>query len=568
MTGPHYVYTPYVVLMAAAAAVTASVAVYAWRRRSLPAARALAVMSVLGVPWALGSGLEAAAADESTRALWFKFHAIWDLPAATAALWFALEYADLRRLVTLPRLTLLAVPPFLAFLLILASDAHHLVWETFSYDPQVTGLAMALHGASIGYRLLVAVLTIGLYVWLSVKSPPHRVGAVVCVCGLLLMRVAQSADALVVLPYEHVHLCALAFPVMAGMHAVALFKFHDYALIPVARGSIVDQMREGMLVVSTNQRILDLNPAAEAMLGVPASLAVGRAVSEVLPAYSEAAPPGEIEEGSDFEVPFRAGGEVRRYAVHRSPLAHPRGQSVGLLILLCDVTAERRAQVELVEQQRAVATLKERNRVARELHDGVGQLLAFVKMQAQATRELLTRGHVAEADGYLEQLAEAAQDVHQDVRDYILGAEAGASAAARFLPTLQHYVERFSATSGIAVALDTDPALGEEDALGPAVAPQLLRIIQEALINVRKHARAHTVHVRLRLHPECCAEAIVEDDGAGFDMSRLEDNAGQQFGLRFMRERASEIGAAVLIRSEPGHGTQVAVSVPLRQGDV
>jgi hypothetical protein len=250
MTGSHYVYTPYLALAVAAAVSNAAVAVYAWRQRSLPATRALAVMSLLGVPWALGSALEAAAADASTRALWFKFHAIWDLPAATAALWFALEYADLRRLATSPKLTLLAVPPFLAVLVILASDAHHLAWENFSYDPQVTGPAMARNGILIGYRLLVAVATIGVYAWLSVKSPPHRAGAILCVCGLLLMRIAQSADALVMLPDSHVHLCALAFPVMAGMHAVALFKFHDYALIPVARGSIVEQMREGVLVCS------------------------------------------------------------------------------------------------------------------------------------------------------------------------------------------------------------------------------------------------------------------------------------------------------------------------------
>lgn len=564
MRGVHYVFTPYALLMAAVALACAALAIYAWRHRSLPAARALAVLSVLGMPWALGSGLEAAAADVPTRTFWFKFHALWDLPAATAALWFALEYADLRRLVTPPKLTLLAVPPVLAFLLILASDAHHMVWETFTYEPEETGPSMVFHAISIGYRLLVAVSTIGVYVWLSVKSPPHRAGAILCISGLLLMRLAQSTDALVGLPASHAHLCAVAFPLMAGMHAVALFKFHDYALIPVARGSIVDQMREGMLVLNTSQRILDLNPAAETMLGVPASLATGRAVSEVLPSFPRSDPPEDADEEPDFEIPFQVDGTVRRYAVHRSPLAHPRGQSVGSLILLCDVTEQRHAQAELVEQQQAVATLRERNRVARELHDSVGQLLGFVKMQAQATRELLSHGYLADADRCLKQLGAAAQDLHEDVRDYILGAEVGTSAATSFLPTLEHYLERYSATSGIAVELDTDPALREGEAFGPAVASQLLRIIQEALTNVRKHARAHKVRVQLQLENELCAEAIIEDDGAGFDYSQAGREPGQQFGLRIMRERASEIGASVCVRSEPGRGAQVVVSVPLR----
>jgi signal transduction histidine kinase len=98
--------------------------------------------------------------------------------------------------------------------------------------------------------------------------------------------------------------------------------------------------------------------------------------------------------------------------------------------------------------------------------------------------------------------------------------------------------------------------------LAPTVEIQLMRIIQEALSNVRKHARAHAVRVHLRPnHANLRIDVI--DDGQGFDPARLRAEGWPRFGLQTMRERAESIGGHFDVETFPGRGTRVAVTVPL-----
>ncbi len=99
MTGS-YAYTPYIWPMLAPPALLLALAVYAWRHRSAPGARPFVLLVLCIVPWAVGAALELAAVEPATKILWFRFESVWKLPVGTAALWFALEYADLGRWLT------------------------------------------------------------------------------------------------------------------------------------------------------------------------------------------------------------------------------------------------------------------------------------------------------------------------------------------------------------------------------------------------------------------------------------------------------------------------------------
>ncbi len=139
---------------------------------------------------------------------------------------------------------------------------------------------------------------------------------------------------------------------------------------------------------------------------------------------------------------------------------------------------------------------------------------------------------------------------------------AGAAGETAFLPSLEDYLRRFQATYGICTSLEAPPDLAGR-ALEPMVGTQLLRIIQETLTNVRKHARARSVRIGLSV-ADGKAEAVVQDDGDGFDPARLEAAEASTFGLRFMRERAEEVGGSVEVRSVPGEGTRVLITMPLQ----
>lgn len=156
------------------------------------------------------------------------------------------------------------------------------------------------------------------------------------------------------------------------------------------------------------------------------------------------------------------------------------------------------------------------------------------------------------------------QEAHFEVREYIVGARAGASADCDFFPALDDYLRGVRQSCGLAVRLNMSPEL-TDGAFQPMIRAQLLRIIQEVLTNVRKHAWATAVDIRIMVR-DGCAETVIEDDGAGFDPALLEREPGQRFGLSFMRERAEEVGGTVHVHSAPGAGTRVIISIPLQGG--
>ncbi len=231
-----------------------------------------------------------------------------------------------------------------------------------------------------------------------------------------------------------------------------------------------------------------------------------------------------------------------------------------------DITERKRAQealqqtqVQVIEQQRAVAILEERERLARELHDGIGQILGYVNIQAQAAQSLLEKNHIDAAQKNLEDMVQAVQDVHNNLRRYILGLHDSSAPQRDFYQALQVYLNSFYQAWGIETVFS--PPQDELPALPATVEDQLLHIVQEALINIRKHARARRVEVLITLQAGEMA-VIISDDGQGFDLQGALGGAEKHFGLSIMRERAEQVGGRLEIRSTLGRGTQVFAHIP------
>ena len=209
---------------------------------------------------------------------------------------------------------------------------------------------------------------------------------------------------------------------------------------------------------------------------------------------------------------------------------------------------------------RALAITEERERIAREMHDSLAQVLGYVNTKAQAATALLGKGDTDRAAAQLGQLAEAARVAYADVREGILGLRTSPDRGRSFADLLAEHLARWQEQSGVRVELDA-PAGEALPALSPVAEVQLLRIVQEALTNVRKHAGASRAWVRLR--PEDGGVAVeVEDDGAGFDPEGLGRTAFPRFGLATMRERAEAAGGTFAVDAAPGRGTRVRVRIP------
>ncbi|MGA9533327.1 MAG: sensor histidine kinase [Anaerolineales bacterium] len=225
-----------------------------------------------------------------------------------------------------------------------------------------------------------------------------------------------------------------------------------------------------------------------------------------------------------------------------------------------DLERETRAS-EARTQVRQRAIVEERERIARELHDGVAQLLGYVNAKAIAARLMVQDGKAEGAIELLRQLETASKDLFTDVRAAIIGLRAASGPGLVFSENLHSFLERFEDLSGLSVDLDLP-----NDPLGLTLPPetelQLMRITQEALANTRKHSNSTEASVRVELENHHLTLTI-EDNGDGFDLKQPAKNSRPHFGLSTMRERAESLRGTLTIESSPQAGTRVAVTVPL-----
>jgi PAS domain S-box-containing protein len=337
--------------------------------------------------------------------------------------------------------------------------------------------------------------------WLFIRSPQHRWPAAIILAGqwvargIFLLEVARVPTPALLDP--------AALSVMAAWsgYAIALFGFRIFDPLPAARQTVIEQMHAGVVVFDVAWRVVSLNPAAQEILGISESVARGKTWQQMAPpgGWLPALPDDSTQPaGAEIELPqvtLRTGAAARHYAPALSELRDFRGLVIGRLLILRDVTEQRRAQAQILEQQRAAAMLQERERLARELHDELGQVLAYVAVQARAARDLVDRDQPAAAHDYLTQLLAVAQDTHAEVREFIAGAGLVSDPAFHLLPALERYLRRYGANHGVRAELHVDPGFPVA-ALDPVVEVQLLRIIEEALTNARKHGSPSCVEVR------------------------------------------------------------------------
>ena len=214
-----------------------------------------------------------------------------------------------------------------------------------------------------------------------------------------------------------------------------------------------------------------------------------------------------------------------------------------------------------ITERRELAIIEERARIAREMHDGLAQVLGYVNTKAQAAQELLRQGMPERAAAQLAQLADAARSAYADVREDILELRTSLGSNRSLLATLRDYLDAWQEQSGVRIQMIITPPGGYLPDLSPTAELQLVRIIQEALANVRKHARATTARVELA-ETVGWVEAVVEDDGIGFDPSHPGSAPFPRFGLAMMHERAEAAGGTLVIESARERGTRVRVRFP------
>lgn len=343
------------------------------------------------------------------------------------------------------------------------------------------------------------------------------------------------------------------------LYFIALYSYQILQVSPVARDAVIAHMPYGLFVLDAGNRLVDFNRAAEYLPQVPDKLDLRKPVSQQIPGWWKKLEKllGDESTSNDIDSPEPESEQIFR--VTSVPLKQASGWRMGQAFLLEDVTDARRAEQLQTQTQRAMATLQERERLARELHDELAQELALINLQAQLAKDLLAMGQVEKAQEQLQTLASEALRAQVDVRDEISKLLHRIAEGEDFLGAIKRLVHNFQQTYGIKVQF-TPPEDQMDIAFKPATEVQLLRIIQEALTNIRKHALASNVQVILK-KDNGSAKLIIEDDGVGFDIENM-PNGQNSYGLGIISERAKEFHGFAKVDSTPGKGTRIVVTIP------
>ncbi|MEZ4862050.1 MAG: two-component regulator propeller domain-containing protein [Caldilineaceae bacterium] len=329
--------------------------------------------------------------------------------------------------------------------------------------------------------------------------------------------------------------------------------------------------------------IVDANDAATELFGYDYAALVGMPIitrlKPMLPAMAVGAELTDVPVHYEIEG-VRADGNTLPLEAHMRTVPY-QGEEA-LVVALRDLTDRRATE----RQRQQLAALEERERIGRDLHDDLGQVIGYITMQAQTAQELLKQAKSVQAQSTLEALTEAAQSAHSSVRQYILGIrnQRPQNAALDFFTALDLYLEQVRERHGLTVHVSLPDEL-PEPLLSTQVETQLLRILQEAVTNVRKHAGVKAASIVFLLQPDEL-QVIVSDDGRGFTMAPIKEGvldheinntqhitraddstspfSNLHFGLDIMRERAAGVGGKLEIRSMPGCGVQLFVTMPRR----
>lgn len=273
-------------------------------------------------------------------------------------------------------------------------------------------------------------------------------------------------------------------------------------------------------------------------------------------------PPGHPPMTTFLGVPIRYKGQVvgSLFLAERVDGALFTESDEEVVQLFANQAAVAIQNARLDEQIQVLAVETERTRLSREMHDGLAQVLAYVNTKAQAVEAFLTQGNIPEAEAQVRELSQAARQVYKDIREGILALRTQIGPERNLKEVLEEYVSEYQIQLGRPVEVRWELHPGDMD-LSPLQEVQIVRIVQEALTNVRKHADASHVVVSFMAR-DTDLEIEVRDDGKGFNPLAVRRGEWPHLGLQTMQERAEAIGGGFDIDSAPGRGTLVRVRVP------
>lgn len=595
--------------------------------RRLPAPGALPLMGLVlaAMTWSVGYFLEIATSEFSTRIFWAGFQYLGIVAIAPTWAIFCAEYLGTPAWLAYSRRNraLLWIIPGLTLVILLTNPYHGLIWQ--SIGQRLVGDVSILefhHGAwfavILGYSYFLTILG---SLWLAtrlVSSPRlHRLQMGLAVLASLIPLFGSLLYVSPFNPTPGLDWTPFGFTIAGLLLAVSLFRYQLIEVVPVAHKLVFDRLEDAILVLDVENHLVDLNPAADQMILLPGRHAIGQPLARVFPELVGMVKTASTKEKTQrMETRLGEGAQARDFEVRITQLAPAPKARAGCLVVLHDVT-QRRMEKELLRQARDELELRvdertrelaqanqkirvelearqatereqqqllseiqrsgsqlramavrlqevqelERHSIASELHDRVGQNLTGLNLNLQIIQNQLAALNKPALQTRLEDSLRLVEETTRLVRDVMADLVPPQLEEYGLVSALRWYAGIYTRRTGLEVQVvgnEFEPRLDHK------VEIAYFRIVQEALNNIARHARASSVTISLEAN-EDLAYLCVKDNGMGFDPGQFPRPG--DLGLITMKERAASVGALATIQSAPGQGTTVRIEYRRTTGD-
>ena len=352
-----YHFTPNLIPLFIAAAISGALAWYTWRNRRTPGAPPFAALMLILFQWGLSYIFQLAATDLPTKIIWNNITFIGVAATPVAWLIFALEYTGRTTWSNRRRLALLSILPVITILIIFTNKSHGLFHSSqrlaaeggFLLLQTENGPWFWVHAA---YTYALIMIGLVLIIRALLRWPPSYRGQMIWILLATLTPLIANVITIFRLLPILIDLTPFAFTVTGVGMAYALFRHHLLDIAPLARDVVIDGMKEGMMVVDANRRIVDINPTAKEFLGLSKeSDLIGKPMREVLSRWPHLVQ--NYREVSDAEDEIMLGeGEAQRwYELDLSTLRDENKLTLGQIVTIRDITRRKRAENLLHENE-------------------------------------------------------------------------------------------------------------------------------------------------------------------------------------------------------------------------
>jgi PAS domain S-box-containing protein len=368
-------YNPYVFILAIAALISATLAFLALRRRPARGATVLALLMLAAYEWSVGYVMELGSVNLRDQIFWAKVQYLGIVSVPLLWLILSVQYTGRERWLSRRNLALLAIVPFLTLGLVWTNEFHGLIWRQI--DQTTIGSSVLLdltYGGvfwlyfAFSYVLLLAGSI--LIVQALVSSPElYRGQASTLLAGVLIPWVGNLLYVTGLSPFARLDLTPFAFTLSGLALAGAILRYRLLDIVPVARDTVIEGMDDGMFVLDVENRVIDVNPAAERAMGRSRAIVVGKPMGQALPGVLVDLVQRRRAGEGYAEITLGEGAERRIYEVRISALYGRQNRLSGRLVVLHDITQRKRAEEALQRRALQLQTAAEVSRDAAGVHD-------------------------------------------------------------------------------------------------------------------------------------------------------------------------------------------------------